>query len=223
MQPGMGTFDDQTDSRMKKASILVMLVITVGVDTIRMTEWAAAHAVNRRDGLDQRDQLGDIATIRAGQDCCDQRAVGVGGDVVFETGSRSIGGVRASFLSAPTARVDEGSTTREKSVCPAARSYASACSRSHTPACYQSRSLRHQLTREPHPISVGGSRRRMPVFSTNQASISAARSRTGLRPRYMGRRDFAGGKRGSISAHSSSSVTGFVLSQRSRLTGCCMG
>lgn len=43
--------------------------------------------------------------------------------------------------------------------------------------CSQSR---QQLTPEPHPISAGRSRHRMPVFSTNRVAVSAVRSGTGL-------------------------------------------
>lgn len=244
MQPGMCTFDDPTDfpeaatvrvtaprdaggdvARVKDASVLVMIVTTIGVDTPRTTQRPAPHAANRYDGLDQWSQLGDVVTIGAGQDCRDRRAVGVGGNVVFGNGSRSIGGVRASFSPAPTARIDdESTTTREKSIFSAALSFASsiACSRSHTPACCQSRRLRQQLTPEPHPISAGRSRHRMPVFSTNKMPVSAARSGTGLRPGYLKRRGFSGGSSGSISAHSSSSMIGLPISSillllRSRL------
>ncbi|MGF6735875.1 hypothetical protein OKW50_008048 [Paraburkholderia youngii] len=113
---------------------------------------------------------------------------------------------------------------REKSILSTARNLARsiACNRSHTPACCQSRSLRQQLTPEPHPISAGKSRHRIPVLSTNRMPVSAARSGTGLRPGYLKRRGFAGGSSGSISVHSSSSMIGLpissiLLSRRSRL------
>ena len=144
------------------------------------------------------------------------------------TAPRDAGGVRASFSPAPTARIDdESTTTREKSILPAARNFArsTACSRSQTPACCQSRSLRQHLTPEPHPISAGKSRQRIPVFSTNKMPVNAARSGTGLRPGYLKRRGFARGSSGSISDYSSSSMIGFpissiLLSRRLRLTGC---
>ncbi|ALX43627.1 transposase [Burkholderia humptydooensis] len=247
MQPSMSTFDDPTDfskattvrltaprdaggdvALVKDASVFVVVVTTVGVDAGRTAQRPSTHAADRHNGLDQRNQLGDVVTIGAGQDCRDRRSVGVGGDVVLRPGSSSIGGVRASFSPAPTARIDdESTTTREKSIFSAARSFASstACSRSHTPACCQSRSLRQQLTPEPHPISDGKSRQRMPVFSTKRMPVKAARSATGLRPGYLKRRGFGGGSSASISAHSSSSMIGLPislarLSRRPRLTGC---
>lgn len=94
---------------------------------------------------------------------------------------------------------------REKSIFPAARGFASstACSRSHTPVCCQSRNLRQQPAPVPHPISHGESRQRMPV--------KAARPATGLRPGYLKRRGFGGGSRGSIRAHSPSSMIGLPV------------
>lgn len=211
---------------MKDASIFIVVVTTVGVDAARTAQRPSKHAADRPDDLDQRNQLGDVVAIGAGQDCRDRRSVGVGCDVVPRTGARSIGGVRASFSPAP--RIDdESTTTRQKSIFPAARSFASstACSRSHTPACCQSRSLRQQLTPEPHPISDGKSRQRMSVFSTNRMPVKAARSAIGLRPGYLTRRGCDGGSSGSISAQSSSSMIGLPislarLSRRPRLTGC---
>lgn len=177
MQPRMSTFDDPTDFSKatavrvtaprdaggdvaldKDAPVFVVVVTTVGVDAGRTAQRPSTHATDRHDGLDQRNQLGDVVTIGAGQDCRDRRSVGVGSDVVLRTGSRSVGGVRASFSPTPTARIgDESTTTRERSIFSAARSFASstASSRSHRPACCQSHSLRQQLTPEPHPISDG--------------------------------------------------------------------
>lgn len=247
MQPSMSTFNDPTDfseattvrvaapcnagwdvALVKDAPVFVVVVTTIGVDSSRTAQRPPTRAANRHDGVNQRNELCDVVTVGASQDCRDRRSVGVGGDVVLGTGSRSICGVRASFSPAPTARIDEESTTtREKSIFSAARSFASstACSRSHTPACCQSRSLRQQLTPEPHPISDGKSRQRMPVFSTNRMPVNAARSATGLRPGYLKRRGFGGGSSGSISAHSSSSMIGLPislarLSRWPRLTGC---
>ncbi len=116
MQPGVSTFDDPTDfskattvrvaaprndgwdvAFVKDASAFVVVVTAVGVDAARTAQRSSTHAADRCDCLDQRNQLGDVVTIGAGQDCRDWRSVGVGGDVVFRSRSRSIGGVRASF------------------------------------------------------------------------------------------------------------------------------
>lgn len=215
----------------KHASVFVVVVTSVSEDAARTAQRPSALAADRHDGLNQRNELGDVVTIGASQDCRDGRSVGIGGEVVLGSGARSIGGVRTSFSPAPTARIeDESTTTREKSILSTARNLArsTACNRSHMPACCQSRSLRQQLTPEPHPISAGKSRHRIPVFSTNRMPVNAARSGTGLRPGYLKRRGFAGGSSGSISVHSSSSMIGLpissiLLSRRSRLTGCVTG
>ncbi|MGF6292634.1 hypothetical protein QFZ98_004564 [Paraburkholderia youngii] len=215
----------------KSAAVFVVVVTSVGIDAARTVQRPSASAADRHDGLNQRNELGDVVTIGASQDCGDRRTVGVGGDMVLGSRSRSVGGVRTSFSPAPTARIeDESTTTREKSILSTARNLArsTACNRSHTPACCQSRSLRQQLTPEPHPISAGKSRHRTPVFSTNRMPVSAARSGTGLRPGYLKRRGLAGGSSGSISVHSSSSMIGLPissipLSRRLRLTGCVTG
>lgn len=209
----------------KDAAVLVVVVAPVCIHAAGSAQRPATQASDQHNGINERDRLCDVVTAGAGQDRPDRCAVRIRGDVVFGTGSRPIGGVRASFLPAPTARIDEESTTtREKSISSAARSFArsTACSRSHTLACCQSRSLRQQLTPEPHPISAGKSRQRIPVFSTNGIPVNAALSGTGLRQGYIKRRGFAGRKRGSISVHRLSSMIGLpisppLLSRRSRL------
>ncbi|MGF6875812.1 hypothetical protein OKW35_005284 [Paraburkholderia sp. MM5477-R1] len=113
MQPGMCTFDNPTDfpkatavrvatprdaggntALVKSASVFVVVVTSVGVDAARTAQWPPAPATDRHDGLNQRNELGDVVPIGASQDCRDGRSVGVGGEVVLGSGSRSIGGVR---------------------------------------------------------------------------------------------------------------------------------
>lgn len=112
----MSTFDDPTDfskattvrvtaprdaggdvALVKDASVFIVVVTTVGVDAARTAQRVSTHTTDPHDGLDLRNQLGDVVTTDAGQDCRDRRSVGVGGDVILRTWSRSIGGVRASF------------------------------------------------------------------------------------------------------------------------------
>lgn len=245
VQPRIGALDDPTyfartaavrfaapgnrcrnPGSVQRPAIPVVIVSPIRIDSAWLAQWPATHTANRWDGVDQWKQLRDVVAIRARQDDRERRAVGVGGDVMFGTGSRTIGGVRSSFSPAPTARTEvESMTTREKSIRSAARNFASkiSCSRSQTPACCQSRRRRQQLMPDPQPISEGSSLQRMPLLSTNSIPVSAARSATGLRPGYRKRLGLAGGKSGSINAHNSSSMIGlaissFRLSQRSRLT-----
>ena len=145
MQPCIGSLDDPTHlaqtatvrfaapgnrggnpGSVQRSPILIVVVSPVGVDSARLAQWSTTHAANRRDGIDKRKQLRDVVTVRACQDDRERRTVGVGGKVVFGTGSRTIGGVRASFSPAPTARTEvESMTTREKSIRSAARNFAS--------------------------------------------------------------------------------------------------
>ncbi|MBB5503537.1 hypothetical protein HDG37_007779 [Paraburkholderia sp. MM5384-R2] len=245
VQPSIGAFDDPTDfaeaatvefaasgnrcgdaGSVQRSPVLIVVVSPVCINSGRLAKRSATHAANRRDGIDKRKQLRDVVTVRACQDDRERRTVGVGGKVVFGTGSRAIGGVRSSFSPAPTARTEvESMTTREKSIRSAARNFTSriSWSRSQTPACCQSRKRRQQLMPDPQPISAGKSLQRMPLLSTNSIPVSAARSATGLRPGYRKRLGLAGGRSGSINAHNSSSMIGLAISslrlpQWSRLT-----
>lgn len=250
VQPCIGALDDPTyfaktaavgfaasgnrcgnPGSVQRLAIFVVVVSPIRIDSGRLAQRSTTHAANRWNGVHQRKQLRDVVAVRARQDDRERRAVGVGSDVMFGTGSRTIGGVRSSFSPAPTARTEvESMTTREKSIRSAARNFASSISwsRSQTPACCQSRKRRQQLMPDPQPISAGSSFQRMPLLSTNNIPVNAARSATGLRPGYRKRLGFAGGKSGSINAHNSSSMIGlaissFRLSQRSRLTALRLG
>jgi len=230
MQPRMSSFDDPTEfsetaavfgptpgddrsdaALAKSAAMGVGIVTTVGVDNLGLTKRSAARATNRRDSVDQRQQLGDIVAVCAGDDRADWNAVRVYEDVVLGAWSCAIGGVWPSFWPAPTARTDEESTAAyEKSSCRDSRSLSSSspCSLSHTPACCQSCNRRQQVAPEPKPNRVGRWFHRIPVFSTSTMPLSAARSETRRRPGYRLRRGLDGGSSGSISAHSSSSMIG---------------
>lgn len=191
------------------------IVAAISKDRLRLLQRQTALVTQRRDGIYQRQQLRDIMAIRTGQNGYYGNAVGVGRYMVLGTWSRAISGVRSCFSPAPTARIDEESTTtREKSIWSAALSLLSriSCSRSQTPASCQSRKRRQQVTPEPQPISAGKSRQRRPVLSTNRIPVNAARSGTGLRPGFFSRRGFGGGSSGSISVHSASSTIGLPIS-----------
>ncbi|AJY06851.1 transposase Tn3 family protein [Burkholderia vietnamiensis LMG 10929] len=199
----------------QRAPMSLGVVTAIRVDHTRPLQWVATQSADRRNRVDQRQQLRDVVDVRAGQDRGERRTVGVGDDVVLGTGSRAIGGVWPSFWPAPTARIDDESTAaREKSIWSAARSFASSssCKRSQTPAACQSRSRRQHVTPEPHPISAGRSRQRSPVLRTNRMPVSAARFETGRRPGFFSRRGLGGGSNGSISAHNSSSMIGLAIS-----------
>lgn len=112
MQPSMRAFDDPAifakatamfgtalgDHRLDTAiaqrlPMSLGIVTTIGIDHTRSVQWVAAQSANRRNRVDQRQQLRDVIDVRAGQDRGERRAVGVGDDVVLGTGSRAIGRV----------------------------------------------------------------------------------------------------------------------------------
>ncbi len=87
MQPGMRAFDDPAifakaaamfgtalgDHRLdtaiaQRASMSLRVVTAIGVDHTRSLQWVAAQSANRRNRVDQRQQLRDVVDVRAGQD-----------------------------------------------------------------------------------------------------------------------------------------------------------
>lgn len=233
MKPGMSSFDNPAEfaqatamfgaasgNHWLDAALAKLLTMRIGViapvsiDDLRLLYGPTTYSADRRNGIDERQQLGNVIMVRSGQDCADRDAIGVYEDVVLGTWSPAIRGVRTSFSPAPTARTDDESTaTREKSSSPASRSLASSssCNCFHTSTCCQSRRRRQQVEPEPNPSSVGRSRQRMPVLRTNRMPFSAARFETGSRPGYFLRRGLGAGSNGSISAHSSSSTISVLI------------
>lgn len=98
------------------------VVAAIGVNDFGLLKRLATYTANRRNSIDERQQLRNVVAIRARQDSTDGDAIGIDENVMFGTGSRVIRGVRASFSSASTARTnDESTAAREKSSWPADR------------------------------------------------------------------------------------------------------
>jgi hypothetical protein len=156
--PGPAPCDYRLDAAFAKFPAVGFGVVpAIGVNDFGLLKRPATYTANRRNGIDERQQLGGVVAVRAAQDGADGNAVRVNEDVVSGTGSRAIRGVRVRFSPAPTARTDEESTAaHERSICPASRSLSSSnsCSRSHTPAFCQSCSRRQQVAPEPKPNLV---------------------------------------------------------------------
>ncbi len=195
----------------QRATMSGGIVAAIGIDDAGLLKRSATNAANGWNRINERQQLRDVVGVRASQDRNERNAVGVYEDVVLGTGSRAIGGVRASFSPAPTARTDDESTAAyDRSIWPAARNLSSSnsCSWSHTPAFCQSLNRRQHVAPEPKPRRVGKWFQRIPVLNTNRMPLRAARSDTRGRPGSLFARSFAGGSNGSISIHSSSSMIG---------------
>ncbi|KHJ64817.1 transposase, partial [Burkholderia glumae] len=141
VEPGMRTFDHptilaQTTAMLgpalgdhgldtafaQRATMSGGIVAAIGVDDAGLLKRSATNAANGWNRINERQQLRDVVGVRASQDRNERNAVGVYEDVVLGTGSRAIGGVRASFSPAPTARTDDESTAAyDRSIWPAAR------------------------------------------------------------------------------------------------------
>jgi hypothetical protein len=105
----------------------------------------------------------------------------------------------------------ESSAARDQSMRPREprRSSSKRCSRSHTPARCQSRSLRQQVLPLPQPNSLGKDCQGQPVFSTNTMPVSAARSGTRGRPPFgFGG---SGGRSGWMVVHRSSERSSVLM------------
>ena len=76
----------------------------------------AAFALQGWDGLDERQQLGDVVAIGAGEDAGERDAIGVGDQVVFAAGSSPINGIGSGLAAPKSARREaESQTARERS------------------------------------------------------------------------------------------------------------
>ena len=151
----------------QEAAVLVVVVAAVGDDAGR----EAGPAGDRRHRLQQRDQLGDVVAIAAGERPGERDPARLDEQVVLGARSGSVNRARAR-LGAPFLACTwlESTTARDQSSSPAARSLASssACRRSHTPACCHSSRRRQQVTPEPKPSSCGRCFQAIPVCSTNR-------------------------------------------------------
>ena len=178
--------------------------LEVGHHLLGLAERGAGPAPDGRYGVDERDELRHIVAIGAGERCGQRRVVGVDHEVVFGTGFPAVHGARSRFFPPCTARTEaESTTTRAKSIPPAARSSASSssCSRCHTPALRHSSRRFHRVMPQ-QPISHGKSSHGMPVLRTNKIPVKQTRSGTrGFPPLRLGG---CFGSRGSMRLHRSS-------------------
>jgi hypothetical protein len=74
----------------QQAPVLVVVVAAVGEQLPRPSAGPAAPAPDRWHGLDQRDELGDVVAVAAGEGDGQGYAAGVADQVVLGTGSASV-------------------------------------------------------------------------------------------------------------------------------------
>jgi hypothetical protein len=60
-----------------------VVVTPVGEQTVRATAWRPDAAADRRHGVEQRQQLGDVVAVATGQQAGERDAGGVDEQVVF--------------------------------------------------------------------------------------------------------------------------------------------
>jgi len=197
-----------------EAAVLVVVEAAVSDQRPWSAAWAADAAADRRHPVEQLEQLGDVVAVAAGERPGEWDAAAVHEQVVLAACAASIDRAGTRFP-APLfcLQVIESTIARSHSSWSAACSSASnsPCSRSHTLACCQARSLRQAVIPQRKPSSCGRCSQPIPVCSTKKIPCSAKRSSNGFRPGYRNRRGFLGSS-GSIRSHNPSDNShGFAL------------
>jgi len=175
----------------------------------RATDLAAQGRDRQHQGL----QLTAVMHIGGGDLTAQGYALGIGAKMMFAARFAAVRRVWSRLKPPKTARtLLESTTARDQSIRSATckRRNNSWWSFSQTPAFCQSRNRRQQVMPLPQPISKGRSRQAMPVLSTKRIPVSAARSKTGLRPGCFRRRVRFGSK-GWMIVHNESSINGLAM------------
>ena len=184
----------------------LVVIAAVGVQVLGAAQWLATLTADRRDGLDQRDQLGDVVAVAAGGDCRERDAVRFDDQVVLAAGLPRSPGWSAGRRPLPACDWSRPPPAPSSRFAARSSESSSSCRCCQTPASFQSRSRRQQVIPEPKPSSWGRYSQRIPVYSTNRIPHSTLRLSRRLRP---GRRGLRGttGSSGSMRAHNSSSIS----------------
>lgn len=70
-------------SSVQRPAVFVVILATITLHDRRFRQRSATLATNRRDGVDQRQQLRDVMTVRAGQDQRERDALRFGDELMF--------------------------------------------------------------------------------------------------------------------------------------------
>ena len=92
------------------AAVDVVVVAAVGEQLPRSAAGPAAPAPDRRDGVDQREELGDVVAVAAGQGDRERDAAGVADQVVLGAGPAAVDRRGADVVPPLSARTCEPST-----------------------------------------------------------------------------------------------------------------
>lgn len=226
VQPGEGTLDDPAhlaqsgavsdaasgDHRLdaafpQQAAVLVEVVAPVGIQAPGLAAGAPPQTPNRRNGVEQGQELGDVVPVATGERDGERGSVTVDDQVVLRARAGPIDGRGSDVVPPFSARTCDPSTEQSSRSSRLARRSSvnrAACRRSQTPASVQSRSRRQAVTPEQPTASAGTSRHATPVRSTYMTPASATRSGTRSRPGWRWRRSGAGDSSGATRSHRSS-------------------
>ncbi len=103
------------------ATVLVVVIAAVGEEPFGPAAWPTNLAAHRSDGIDERQQLGDVIAVAAGQRDRQRHPGGVGDQVVLGTGAATIDRRRPGGAPPCNARIWLPSTTEaSQSIRPAA-------------------------------------------------------------------------------------------------------
>jgi len=194
---------------MQRIAMGLRIVSPVALDQAGFAPGPTGAAAQRRNGVDQGQQLGDVVPVGTGEHRRQRDPARLGENVMFRSRLTAIGWVRSSFFPPRSARTEALSTTaRARSNWPRRRSSASntACNRRQTPTRCHRTSRRQQVLPDPHPISFGSICHGIPLRRTKRMPVSAARSGIRGRPIAFQRRRGGCGNRGSIRLHKASSI-----------------
>lgn len=78
-------------------AVLVVVVAAITLNDYRLLQRASALAANGRNGLNQRNELGDIVPIGAGQDERERDPLRFGDEVVLGARASTVGGIWSCF------------------------------------------------------------------------------------------------------------------------------
>lgn len=184
-EPGEGAFDRPSDCAQAgavvdaaacddgcdaagadQAPVLVVVVAAVGVDPARPATRFADDVPDGWDRVDERDQLGDVVAVPAGERDGQRDPARVGDQVMLGAGLAPVDRARPGVVpSLSTRRWVESTRAADRSSSPAARSSASkrSCSCCQTPASCHSVNRRQHVEPEAPNRAVGSRFQPMPV------------------------------------------------------------
>ena len=151
------------------------------------TTWLPPRANDRRDGIDEREQLRCVVRVGFGKPNVQWDAAAVDDEVVLRSRLTAVHRIAPGLLAPLLARtLTLSRLARFQSMAAASPNQLRrvSCSWCQTPASCQSRSRRQHVVPLPQPSSRGSSRQGQPVRKTKTMPPSAARCRTLGRPPF---------------------------------------